>query len=180
MILLLPESSYADPINELLKPAYFKHKETTGRNRFYTARYDDIFNKVEKNLYEKKNNFEQKQHCVSTLIELMQDHDLTQLPETAQFQFLDIITDLFTEPEEVSYRMKDQIRGIIRKLPGFQVRKPTKEGKNLRHLDMIKKAKQLRYFSEKGYQPLIMSNYLKEYVQVYTENLETLTMQNFE
>lgn len=80
----------------------------------------------------------------------------------------------------MSYKMKDQIRSVIRKLPGFQVRKPAKEGRNLRHIDMIKKAKQLRYFSEKGYQPLIMANYLKEYVQVNTENMEQLTVANFD
>lgn len=41
----------------------------------------------------------------------------------------------------MNYKMKDQIRSVIRKLPGFQVRKPAKEGRNLRHIDMIKKAK---------------------------------------
>lgn len=84
LILRLPESSYDDPIATLLKPAYFKNKETTGRTRFFNVRYDDVFNKVEQIIYGHKNSHEQKQHCVSTLIELMQDHDLTQLPESAQ------------------------------------------------------------------------------------------------
>jgi len=180
LILRLPESSYDDPIESALKPAYFKHKEASGRNRFFNNRYDDVFCKVENILYEKRSSFEQKQHCVSTLIEMMSDHDLTQLPETAQQQFLDIITDLFTEPEEVNYKMKDQIRGIIRKMPGFTVRKQTKEGRNTRHIDMIKKAKQLRYFSEKGYQPLIMANYLKEYVLMLTEDMASLNIANFD
>lgn len=47
LILRLPESSYDDPIATLLKPAYFKNKETTGRTRFFNVRYDDVFNKVE-------------------------------------------------------------------------------------------------------------------------------------